>query len=71
MKGNAVKIGDRVEVTQGFEGHSLWIGRTGTISEEPVSPIMKYAFVVSLDATNDENADSLAVYAHEVALIND
>ena len=64
-----MEIGTRVVVTENFEAHPSWIGREGVIHQIELGSMWDY--VLMLDATDDENAATLAVNFHEIELIND
>ena len=69
MKGNIVELYDKVRVTENFEAHPSWIGREGIIREVEVGSM--WDFMLLLDATDDEDAATLAVNSHEIELINE
>ena len=70
MKGNIVELYDKVRVTENFEAHPSWIGREGIIHEIELGRSM-WDYVLMLDATDDEDAATLAVNSHEIELINE
>lgn len=64
-----MKLHDKVRVTEAFEAHPSWVGRTGIIHQIEVGSM--WDFMLLLDATDDEDATTLAANEHELELIDD